>query len=331
MKVSMGIFRLDLIQKIHLFFLTFSLINYSEVDACSRILSNKDPDRIACARSLDWHEPMGEELRVFPRKTNRDGTTTYASLCIVAKNYDNAYLEGINEKGFAAHLLYMEDTIYEKRDISRPSVSYAEWVRYYVDLCSSVQNALDLARFVQITPIMIQKKIYPVHLAIEDASGDSAILEFIDGKLVIHHGREFTVLTNEPMYTKQLENLGKYLPFEGSCVPSGIEPKDRFVRAHYYLQHVSVSKNDPIPSMFYLIALVSVPWQFRNEDSTLWTSVMDLSRKKYYFRSIRADSNFYIDMNILELSKNKFILSLDPNFPGLYGDVSTALRPIENF
>lgn len=327
----MRIFRLDLILKVHLFFLTFSLINFSKVNACSRILSNKDPDCIACARSLDWHEPMGEELRVFPRKANLDGTTTYASLCIVAKNYDNAYLEGINEKGFAAHLLYMEDTVYEKRDISRPSISYAEWVRYYLDSCSSVQNALDLALVVQITPVMIHKKIYPVHLAIEDAHGDSAILEFIDGKLVIHHGRQFTVLTNEPTYTKQLENLGKYLPFEDFRVPGGIEPKDRFVRALYYLQHVSVSKNDPISSMFCLIATVSVPWQFRDEDSTLWTSVMDLSRKKYYFRSIRTDSNFFIDMNMFDLSKNKLILSLDPNFPGLYGDASTALRPTENF
>ncbi len=46
-----------------------------------------------------------------------------------------------------------------------------------------------------------------VHLAIEDASGDSAIIEFIAGKCVVHHGREFQVMTNDPSYDQQLELL----------------------------------------------------------------------------------------------------------------------------
>ncbi len=33
-----------------------------------------------------------------------------------------------------------------------------------------------------------------VHLAISDESGDSAIFEYIDGKLVIHHGRQYQVM-----------------------------------------------------------------------------------------------------------------------------------------
>jgi penicillin V acylase-like amidase (Ntn superfamily) len=43
-----------------------------------------------------------------------------------------------------------------------------------------------------------------VHLAMEDASGDSAIVEHIDGKAVVYHGREFRVMTNDPPYEKQL-------------------------------------------------------------------------------------------------------------------------------
>jgi len=36
------------------------------------------------------------------------------------------------------------------------------------------------------------------HLALADASGDSAIFEYISGKLVIHHDRKYTVMTNSP-------------------------------------------------------------------------------------------------------------------------------------
>ena len=33
-----------------------------------------------------------------------------------------------------------------------------------------------------------------VHLSVSDASGDSAIFEYIDGKLTIHHGKQYQVI-----------------------------------------------------------------------------------------------------------------------------------------
>ncbi len=46
-----------------------------------------------------------------------------------------------------------------------------------------------------------------VHLAIEDASGDSAIIEYIEGKCVVHRSREFCIMTNVSKYDEQLELL----------------------------------------------------------------------------------------------------------------------------
>ena len=46
-----------------------------------------------------------------------------------------------------------------------------------------------------------------VHLAIEDASGDSAIIEFVKGQPLIHHGKEYRVMTNDPPYDEQLAIL----------------------------------------------------------------------------------------------------------------------------
>jgi penicillin V acylase-like amidase (Ntn superfamily) len=39
-----------------------------------------------------------------------------------------------------------------------------------------------------------------MHLAMSDASGDSAVFEYVKGKLVIHHGKQFKVMTNSPTY-----------------------------------------------------------------------------------------------------------------------------------
>ena len=60
-----------------------------------------------------------------------------------------------------------------------------------------------------------------VHLAMEDASGDSAIVEYIGGKPVVHHGRQYTSMTNDPTYDEQLALLAERdfsKPLEGSDV-----------------------------------------------------------------------------------------------------------------
>ena len=45
-----------------------------------------------------------------------------------------------------------------------------------------------------------------LHVSIEDKTGDSAVIEYIGGKAEIHHDRRYTVMTNEPVYQKQIEN-----------------------------------------------------------------------------------------------------------------------------
>ncbi len=39
-----------------------------------------------------------------------------------------------------------------------------------------------------------------VYFSVSDAPGDSAIFEFIDGKLTIHHGKQYQVMTNSPVF-----------------------------------------------------------------------------------------------------------------------------------
>ncbi len=46
-----------------------------------------------------------------------------------------------------------------------------------------------------------------LHLALEDAAGDSAIIEHLDGKPVVHHGSQYRVMTNDPPYDEQLRLL----------------------------------------------------------------------------------------------------------------------------
>ena len=42
------------------------------------------------------------------------------------------------------------------------------------------------------------------HLAIEDASGDSAIIDYINGKQIVQHGSQFRIMTNDPKDDQQI-------------------------------------------------------------------------------------------------------------------------------
>ena len=60
-----------------------------------------------------------------------------------------------------------------------------------------------------------------LHLAISDASGDSAIFEYVDGRLSVHHGREYQVMTNSPFYDRQLAILDYWQQIGGLTMLPG--------------------------------------------------------------------------------------------------------------
>ena len=50
----------------------------------------------------------------------------------------------------------------------------------------------------------MEDRSLPLHLAITDETGNTAVLEYLDGKLSIHEGKEYRVMTNSPRYEQQL-------------------------------------------------------------------------------------------------------------------------------
>jgi len=319
--------------------LTYSTIP-EKAQACSRIMLSKNPSHIVISRSLDWGNRVESDLWKFPRSTKSNGaikenpafwTSKYGSLVNSAPNYENMGVEGVNEVGFAVHLLYLHETVYESRD-QRPGVSYVHWVRYMVDNFATVKEALAEMEKIQIVPVPMRTlsgKILPAHLAMEDSSGDSAIVEYIDGKLVVHHGAEFTVMTNEPNYDVHVANLPKYRGFGGNKnLPGGIEAWERFIRAAYYLKYLPEpkSENESVAFAFQLINNVAVPfgapYTTGGTYPTWWVSATDVSNKVYYFRSTFSANIVWVELDRLDFTKNTPVMKLEPEDPKLVGDVT---------
>ena len=102
-----------------------------------------------------------------------------------------------------------------------------------------------------------------------DSSGDSAIFEYIEGKLVIHHNPKYTVMTNSPSFDQQLAINTYWKGVNGlSFQPGTIGSADRFVRMSWSLNAAPKEKGPKlaVATAFSLIRSISVPLGLADPD-----------------------------------------------------------------
>ncbi|MGB9632343.1 MAG: linear amide C-N hydrolase [Chloroflexaceae bacterium] len=173
-----------------------------------------------------------------------------------------------------------------------------------------------------------------LHLALEDASGDSAIIEYIDGKPVIHHGREFRVMTNDPTYDEQLALLGQ-LDLANATretpLPGNVNPVDRFQRATFFLYHLweTDSVRQAVARVFAIVRNCSVPFDAPYKEvgsvyNTEYRTVCDLTHRRYYFELADSPNVIWADLDSFDLSPGTPAMVLDPDDINLAGNVSEA-------
>ena len=180
-----------------------------------------------------------------------------------------------------------------------------------------------------------------MHVSLSDKSGDSAVIEYIGGKARIYHDKRFTVMTNEPTYDIQIENLKQYRTFGGDKpLPGERTPSDRFVRAAYYAKGLPTPANrdEGAAYLFSVIRHVSVPFGLGDPDrlnvaSTIFRTVQDLTGGRYFFESTYAPN--VVGVNITELDFTaggpELELRVEEKIFSLSGEVTSQLEPAEPF
>lgn len=318
--------------------------------ACTRAVYFGQQGQTVTGRSMDWVEDMQSNLYVFPRGMARDGGLGDKSLKWISKHgsaiisvYEAGTADGMNEQGLVANLLYLAESAYPPPDDPRPVVVISAWAQYLLDNFATVAEAVaeisqDKFRVVAVgSPGGIQGN---VHLSISDAAGDSAIFEYIGGKLVIHHGRQFQVMTNSPVYDQQLA-LNEYWKQIGGTVmlPGTGRAADRFARASFYINATAQSADarEAIADVFSVIRNVSVPRGISTPSqphmsSTLWRTVADQKNKVYLFEDTASPSLLWVRLTGIDLAPGSGVrkLTLHGN-PGLGGDQTANLQPAQPF
>jgi choloylglycine hydrolase len=309
---------------------------------CTRIFWNDNPVAKVVSRTIDWEFSDEPEMWVLPRGLRRSGdtgtgtatwTSRHGSVCVSAWNAGTG--ECVNEHGLAAHALYLGDAGYEPDD-GRPGVSNVMWTQYVVDHFATVAEALEGLDDVRVVPQPVNGQDLPLHLALEDASGDSAIVEMLGGAAVVHHGREHTVMANDPDYEAQLANARRYAVFGGDLpLPGDIVSEDRFVRAKYFLEHLPEPANEleAVAGVLGLARNVAIPYGAPDSRfpsyPTWWMSVADLSDRVFYFQSTRSPNVIWLALDELDFAEGSGVRALDPRDVTLVGDVRERLAPAQ--
>jgi choloylglycine hydrolase len=330
--------------------------------ACTRTLYVAPDNTVLTGRNMDWAEDMGSNLWAFPAGMARNGaagpqsitwTSKYGS--VITSSYEVGTADGMNEKGLVANLLYLAESEFAKPVPGKPFLSISAWVQYVLDNYATVSETVDALQktpFNLLAPDLPNGKASTLHLAISDATGDSAIFEYVGGKLQVHHGKQYTVMTNSPIYDQQLA-LNEYWKSIGGLVflPGTNRAADRFARASFLLDAIprkadpsyikSVPQqsfsNQAVASVMGVMRSVSVPLGITTPDqpnisSTIWRTVSDQKNLVYFFDSATRPNTFWVSFSKLDLKAGAPVKKLTIQDGEVFsGETAGAFKAAEPF
>lgn len=301
----------------------------SNIEACTRVVYIGQNGMVVTGRTMDWKENLKSNIYVFPRGIERSGAdqgntihwkSKYGS--VITAGYDIGTSDGMNEKGLVANLLYLAESDYYRPNDTRPVLGISIWTQYVLDNFATVDEAVKELRketFRIDAPDMPNGAKSTLHLAISDATGNSAIFEYINGNLIIHEGKDYQVMTNSPSYEQQI-TLNNYWKQIGGLVmlPGTNRAADRFVRASFYINAIPQTdkQQEAVAGVFSVIRNVSVPLGISTPDqpnisSTRWRTVSDQKNKVYFFESTITPNVFWIDLKGLDFTEGAPIKKLN--------------------
>ena len=325
--------------------------------ACSRVTWLGPNGMVITGRSMDWPYSFNSHLYAVPAGSTQDGaggensltwTRKYGAIEVAGttdpKGPIDGVFDGMNSNGLVANLLYLGESDFGPAPTdNRPRLSFAAWVDYVLTNFASVNEVVEAFTnpSVYVVPINFGPggAAHPtVHLSVADASGDSAIIEYLDGKPVIHHGRQFQVMTNSPTYDEQLKlNAEWETKDRNKELPGSIQSQDRFVRASYYLGKLpqTTDERQAVAGVFSVMRNVSVPWgvgdpEHPNLSPTYWRSVADSTNKMYYFESALSPNIVWVDLKKVNVGPGSGIraVAVENNY-SLIGNIDEQLKPAQ--
>jgi len=241
-------------------------------------------------------------------------------------------LEGMNEAGLLVEGLQVVGGAFPEPD-SRSVMSSAQWIQYQLDTSSTLEEVIASDKDVRI--FQSSNKALSVHFLVCDSQGNSAIIEWLDGKMVVYTGETMPVkvLTNY-LYEKSLKMLHGFRGFGGlwptglagiliKCMPNSIRNAlPRFVYAADLVRKFDPQTSKPtVDYAFDILSRVAQP-KF-GIAPTGCSMVFDMPNRIVHFRSIHNDKIRSFNLSSFDFSCTIPVKVLDVH-ADLSGEVSNS-------
>jgi len=223
---------------------------------------------------------------------------------------------GMNEAGLVIELMWLDETKYPVQDTRNTVGGILQWIQYQLDNCETIQEVIDTDKFLR-----IPEGAVPVHYLISDKYGNTASIEFLNGKLVQHSGEtmNFKTLTNDT-YEKSVEYLKTLKEFGGTADFSDDGSSyNRFARACSMVNDYSKEANgNAVDYGFEILNRVS------QGSSTKWSIVYDIKNMKVFFKTYDESKIKNIKFALLDFNCSSPVEMIDIN-SNLEGNINSNM------
>ncbi|MBB3209756.1 penicillin V acylase-like amidase (Ntn superfamily) [Rhodopirellula rubra] len=270
--------------------------------------------QLIVARNHDWGTGGGL-LIVNPRGIEKTAITPvnpakwisrYGSISFAQFGREIPFA-GMNEKGLTVDLLQLGDATFPDDSNGKPSVNVVQWVQYQLDTSGTVADVL--ASLDEITPMPFIAKLEKVHYFVTDASGDVAVIEYLNGKPIVQHDPVTACVLANSTWDASLRASEQGHPSNSS--------ERRFLRACSITQ----KKESDAPIDDAMSALNKVA-----QSHTQWNLVYEPERLRITFQTRLAPQRRWIDLNEMDFEIDADVVCVDVNAT-LSGNVRDHLHP----
>ncbi len=294
---------------------------------CTTFFINKN-GQMVFGRNYDWVTGNGmlcTNLRGVSKTsspTADGGTISWVSQygSITFNQYGKEFpTGGMNEKGLVVELMWLDGTRYPEAD-NRPAVGVLQWIQYQLDNCSNIEDVIASDNKVRIA----SKGTTPLHYLVADANGNAATIEFLDGKMVVHKGKDlpFPVLTND-VYEQSVSLTASSVKAGGNNPVSFTSNSiDRFAKAcNMVSQYLQTPISTPVVDYSF-----SILDKVAQSSHTKWSIVYDITNKKVYFKTLQFSTVKQVSFQAFVFDCGKESMAWDLNQAGT-GDVAALFKP----
>lgn len=265
--------------------------------ACSAFSFTKN-SVVVMGKSYDWStnigvlmtNPKGKKKLAYPTGVGEpfSWVSKYGSITFnqIAQNLPNG---GLNEKGLAIEVLWLNDTEYCSRDNGK-TLNELQWVQYQLDNCASVDEVIETNKDLYIVPIFAK-----LHFYVADKSGNAAVIEYINGEFKVYTKKNlpFKGITNDT-YEASANYFKNIANFKNKRHNASV---NRFSRVVENIKKYENESNDSstVDLAFDVLDKVWV------RNWTKWNIVYDLTNLKIHFKT-----NDYIDIKTVDFNAHDF-------------------------